>query len=1228
MRKQLVGILALSLILTAGFGAGTAAARETLPLLANATGEEPEVRLLASSEAGITLELELPCLERQEIEMEGASYQLLSVPGGRFEGEPGQAALPVLTRLVAIPARAAVQVRVTDRVEETFSGFHLLPQQPDEDEGFQKDAAYYSRGGLGNTAPVSVGEPALIRNLRVVPVTFRPVQYDPAAGKVVVASRMTVELSFTGSDDTNAAPPAARKIPRSFDNMYRQAVVGYDRGEAEVGPGSYLIICPNNSTVISYLNTLLDWRKRQGYNVVLATTSQTGTSTSSIKNYIQNAYNTYDPPLEFVVLAGDDGGSYDVNTWTESVSGYYGEGDHYYTTLAGGDQLSDIHLGRLSFRSTSELNTIVNKIVNYETNPYMSDVGWFRRASLTGDPNPSGMSCIYVNQWVKNQLLDLGYTQVDTIWSGNFSSLMAGDLNNGLTIFTYRGYWGMSNFTTSHINSSTNGQKLPFAVILTCDTGSFKDDNSCRSEAFLRRSGGGGIAAIGTATLGTHTRYNNCMFAGILEGALNMGDFRVGPALTRGKLEMYNNYQLSQPSRVETWSVWNNLMGDPATEIWTGQPANLYVDHPGTVAVGATSVALTVTTTGSVPVPDAQVTLYKSGQIQVTGYTNESGHVNLPLAGHTSGSLLVTVTKHNFDPYLGSITLGSTSVFLSASASSVDDDGSGQSSGNGDGTVNPGETIELGVDITNLGTSTASGVTATISCDDPHVTITDGSDSYGDIGPGGTAGGSGGYVFRLSGGAPADHVVEFDLLAESGASSWTCLVQLSIGAGAFTAYGDFTFGGPGQGPDPGESGTLSIELHNTGNIAVSSATATLVSQSPWVNITDSEGSYGYMGVGQAGENTGDPFGISVSTDCFEGHLATFLILVETAAGARSAVTFQTTVGTKSTNDPVGPDAYGYHAFDNSDTSYPLAPSYSWVEIDPDYGGSGSSFGLTGDNDVATISLPFTFSFYGQSFDQISVCTNGWLAMGRTYLVNYRNWSLPDAGGPDNLVAVFWDDLYRVSGSDILYWYDSSNHRFVIEWSRMRNDYGSQTETFEAILYDPAYHETDTGDGPILMQYLTVYNVDGTNGYATVGIQNQDHSDGLLYTYWSQYAAGAASLSTGRAILFQPVTALVVSDQPDDLPRPALNLAQNQPNPFNPRTEIRFDLPVSQPVTLRIFDVEGRLVRTLADEVRPAGQNSFFWSGDNDRGSQVASGVYFYRLDTLETSLTRKMTLLK
>ncbi len=1127
MRKQLLRCALFCVVaLAAGVGNG-AVSVDQLPLLADADPAGPACRVLAANSSGMTLELELPFLNSEERQVAGETYQLLTLPGGSLEGEPGEAGLPVLTKLVAVPATAAVQARLISREEKTLEGFQIYPQQPVDSESFTKDARYYERVGLGEQPAVAVGEPALLRNLRVVPVTFRPVEYDPATGQVVVASRLTVELSFAGRDDTNAGPAPAQFIPRSFDNLYRKAVVGYDRGAAEVGPGSYLIICPNNSTVISYLGPLLDWRRRQGYNVVLATTDETGTSNFNIKSYIQTAYATYDPPLEFVALAGDANGSYPVSTWYETVSGYNGDGDHYYTTLAGGDQLPDVHLGRLSFRTTGELSDIVSKIVDYESDPHLSpDPGWFQRASLTGDPSSSGPSCIYISQWVKNQLLDLGYTQVDTIWSGNFPSLMSADLNEGNTIFTYRGYLGMSNFTTSHINSSTNGQKLPFAVILTCDTGAFASDAECRSEAFLRHGGGGGIAAIGTATWGTHTRFNNCMFAGIIEGVLNTGDFRVGPALSHGKLEFYNNYWLADPVRVETWCVWNTLIGDPATEIWTSEPKDLFVDFPGTVAVGASSVGLTVTGTGSVPLPDAQVTLYKAGQIQVTGYTDASGYVSLPLASHTAGSLLVTVTKHDFQPYLGSLTLGSDSVYLDASASAVDDDGSGQSSGNGDGLVNPGETIELDVEVSNLGTGSASSVTATLSSNDPYVTISDGSDSYGTIGSGGSSWGSGGYVFSLASGAPAGRVLEFELLAESGADSWRCLVEVTVFAGAFSARGGFHFGGPGGDLDPGESGTLSIDMINSGNIALSSATATLVSQSPWVNVTDPVGSWGAMAVGQAQENYGDPFEIAITGDCYQGHLASLWVLLETAAGAQDTVFFQATVGEKSTNDPVGPDNYGYLAFDDTDTGYDFAPTYSWVEIDPGYGGSGTNTGLGSNDQTVTVSLPFEFSFYGQPYDQISICSNGWAALGRTYLVNYRNWTIPNAGGPDNLLAVFWDDLY-FSSSGVYYWHDTANHRFVVEWSRMRNDVGGNTETFEAILYDPVYHATDTGDGLIVYQYETVYNIDSQNGYATVGIQNTDHSDGLLYTYWNQYAGGGASLAAGRAIAFRPVVVQAV-----------------------------------------------------------------------------------------------------
>jgi hypothetical protein len=99
-----------------------------------------------------------------------------------------------------------------------------------------------------------------------------------------------------------------------------------------------------------------------------------------------------------------------------------------------------------------------------------------------------------------------------------------------------------------------------------------------------------------------------------------------------------------------------------------------------------------------------------------------------------------------------------------------------------------------------------------------------------------------------------------------------------------------------------------------------------------------------------------------------------------------------------------------------------------------------------------------------------------------------------------------------------------------------------------------------------------------------------------------------------------------------------NLAQNYPNPFNPTTTIRYDLPYESKVKLEIFDIQGRLVMTLADNKQSAGFKAVYWSGVNTQGSDIASGVYFYRLkaDATRSDLgkkghyerTQKMVLLK
>ena len=77
----------------------------------------------------------------------------------------------------------------------------------------------------------------------------------------------------------------------------------------------------------------------------------------------------------------------------------------------------------------------------------------------------------------------------------------------------------------------------------------------------------------------------------------------------------------------------------------------------------------------------------------------------------------------------------------------------------------------------------------------------------------------------------------------------------------------------------------------------------------------------------------------------------------------------------------------------------------------------SSLSDTGNNqdDVETINLPFTFRFYGVEYDQISISSNGWIAMGETELESFRNYELPGVGGPSKMIAVFWDDLKTSNG---------------------------------------------------------------------------------------------------------------------------------------------------------------------------------------------------------------------
>nr|MEE4269705.1 C25 family cysteine peptidase [Candidatus Krumholzibacteria bacterium] len=1093
-------------------------------------GDSTETRWsISDGESGSrTLNFRLPDLQLHEVQAGGQTWQLLDIEGTTVHGATGEPGVPVASRLVAVPAGMTLRVSLVSALKSDLPNLKLLPLQDPDAESFAYSSAAYSRSAsLQEGEPrIEVGRPAILAGQTVVPVTIHAVSYDPAAQQASLWTEVTLKLDFVPDPEAPLASVSHRSVPQSFARQLSRQVLGYqaDAGKAAdltgSGLGTYVAVHSGHPNVVAGIAPLLQWRREQGYHVVEINTSISGGTNTVIKTALQNIYNDESiPPLEFITIIGDVGGDFSVPAWTENLSGYGGGGDHYYAMLDGDDILADVHIGRVSVRTMDELTAVIAKILGYEQTPPMDNTDWFGRACLQGDPSSSGITTIYTNQWVKGQLQALGWAHVDTTWSGNFATQMLTSVGQGGSAYGYRGYLGTSGINNGHVESLTNGLRLPMALLPTCASGSFVSNSTARSEAWLRAPNGGAVAAVGTATIGTHTRYNNCYYLGTWDELLNGGDHRIGVAHTAGKVALYSGYYLAEPDRAEIWAMWNNVMGDGATEMWTGVPEALTVTHPTQISFGAQAVTIDVALADQPgPLAGTRVSLFQeTSGFQVSALTDASGQVTLNLPDLPAGSITVTVTGHDLLPYRSGMNVGQVDVFCSASGRVLDD--------GGDLVLNPGEVAALTPLLTNHGTSDAFNVSTELTVLSGPASLTDGSLTFGTIGAGTEVAATTEATLTISSKAQEGDIIRLLLTTTDGLNTWTSLLEETVAAPAFSVSDVDLLDFEGS-IDPGESGRFVLTLENLGSQDASSVQAYLTCDNPWVTITHELGTFGSLPSGGSATNYLSAFGLSVSPSCFGGTMIVLDLAVEYAGGLTGAAHLAVTIGGATTDQPTGPDAFGYYAVDNTDLTSDLAPVYDWVAIDPDHGGLGTDLGLTDfgweQDDTQTMALPFGFSFYGVEYDQVSICSNGWLAMGETPVVFYRNFPLPASHSPGAMIAPFWDNLNQTGNKKVYTWYDELEHRFIIQWYEMPNHYSGATQNFEVILLDPAHHPTATGDGMILFQYEEVHNTDARDGFATVGIQNADRTVGLNYTYWNQYAPGAAPLAAGRAILFGPI----------------------------------------------------------------------------------------------------------
>ena len=1050
----------------------------------------------------------------------------------------------------------------------------IYPHQGQNDsKNLIVDNQFYSSNQTYPENAVSVSDRMYARNMELVLISVTPYSYN--AGTKTLEVFTNIEITVSDSDSESNRTERTIKRSKLFEQLYGDMIVNFEASsrQEDYQHPAILYICGGNSCDNSYAQQLFEWRHQQGYIVYTATESQVGgnnASTNEIKNYIEDAVENWDNPPEMVGLIGDTNGSYDLpcnyHDWGSGWYGYNGSTDFDYTQLNGNDLLSDVLIGRISAENSSDLANIINKTIQYEKAIYQSD-DWFEGAALVGDPSSSGQSTIITNQYIENIMENFGFEDVDTNYGdGNYDDWVEDRFDEGILYYNYRGFYGASGIGESGFN---NGFENPFVTTLTCGTGDF--DRSSDSENFVRTGSvsnpSGAVAAVGVATTGTHTAYNNIVDMGIYDGIFSKGVDYAAAAMTSGHLAIYNTYPSNPGDATDTFISWSNLIGDPALHLWTDTPNNFSVTYPASIDQGTTNMNLVIKDEDNNPVNEAIVTILQGDDdIFISKTTGQDGLISFNWDDfNSSEDIKLTVRKRNFRPFQRDINVSSNGSLLSVNTSSISIDGD----------ASPGEVIELTIPIRNYDNSTAQNVSATLYSNSDFVSISQPNYSYGNINCNKTSTGSE-YVLFIYSDVVDMQNLELELNITSNNSNINCYVPLSVSAPLIE---------PIASSVNLAQETITISVLNSGTENISNLSFQLGSDA-MVNVPSTTQSLNNLNAGQYTDIT---FSFSPSYLFVPGSVLSLPLNITSNSGYDRQEFVNATFGEVSVSDPLGPDEHGYLIYDSGDTGYDLAPSYDWIEIaeglgdnlDLDDDGDGN-----GSNRTTLVSLPFNFKFYGVVYDEITVSADGWISFGRNNIPSFRNHPIPGAGGPSPMIAAFWDDLKTGSGGDV-YTY-MTNEYVIIQWDYMRTYYNNSRETFEIILYNNELlgESTLTGDNEIKIQYYDFNNTTSgnyptagtpTHGcYSTIGIENELGNQGLQYTFNNQYLPASMTLSDGDALF---ITTGRATFTPGDLNQDEainvldvvtlVNFVLNQISP-TPTQELAADL--NEDGSLNVLDV--------------------------------------------------------
>ncbi len=617
------------------------------------------VEVVEQYDGATTVRFGLVALKALDVMMPGfGTGTAFRMPGGGFMAKVGAPDLPVIRRMVRVPETGKVRLEVLDTETSSLGGrYDVVPfQEPPTWSGpapaFSIDRAIYDGASSFPASPVTLESVEIFGDIRVAWITYCPVRVNPSTGDVDLVTSATVRVSCGDEPGVNELRRHARGYTRSFVKMYDQ-VLGMDPiNETDIIDGSYVFIGTSES--IGKVEDLIKWKSQKGYQVETGLLSDIGTSVSDIDAWLEDAYNNWDNPPEYVLLVGD----HDVVPSPQYSGDRTHAADNLYAVVGDGT-LPSMHIGRFSGDHINDLSYIAWKTTQHEASPYQPDsINWFLRGfSMACTDFKAPEEALLLHEFFEAHAIDSDFYCKKLGGTTPSRDQVISDINEGRSVISYIGHgditkWVTSDFRISHIANLTNGRKLPWVYTIGCQNGEF-DGNYCFCEAFLSEgsvsSPKGALVIMGSSTY-TPVGPGDTLQIHTFRGYFTEKLYHLGAAHTWGKTKCDEYFG----SKGKDMIMMATLFGDPETSTYhdTAPIPVLHNSHSSTISSGDFSVTVTDSSSKS-PVKGALVAAYYSDTDKLldSGYTDSTGTVKLNIPS-IPGSKQVTITStaHNMSP--------------------------------------------------------------------------------------------------------------------------------------------------------------------------------------------------------------------------------------------------------------------------------------------------------------------------------------------------------------------------------------------------------------------------------------------------------------------------------------------------------------------------------------------------------------------------------------------------